>query len=79
MEWITDDVEGWTFRDGDSDDLAKQIVAAVNKKNELASLGKTARLKTKQMANWDKSVEKLLAAYHYVVDKDRFFRNTGGI
>lgn len=68
LEWITDGVEGWTFREGDADDLAKQIEFAVIRKNELAFLGKAARLKTERLANWDKSVEKLLAAYQNVVE-----------
>ena len=79
LEWITDGIEGWTFKDGDADDLANQIVSAVNKKNELASLGNAARLKTERLANWEKSVEKLLTAYQYVIDKHQLFINSGGI
>lgn len=79
LEWITDGVEGWTFKDGDADDLAKQIIVALNNKNEFASLGKAARLKTERFADWDKGVEKLLAAYQYAVDKDLSFKNSGGI
>jgi len=68
LEWITDDVEGWTFHDGDADDLAKKIVTAAGMQIKLKRFGKAARLKTERFANWDNSVEKLLETYQTVSD-----------
>ena len=68
LEWITDGVEGWTFRDGDADDLAKKIVMAAGMQRKLGGLGKAARLKTERFANWDNNVDKLLDTYQIVND-----------
>jgi len=68
LEWIVDGVEGWTFRDGDADDLAKKIVMAAGMQKKLAGFGKAARLKTEQFANWDNNVDKLLDTYQIVND-----------
>lgn len=68
LEWITNGVEGWTFRDGDADDLAKKIVMAVGMQKKLAGFGRAARLKTERFANWDNNVDKLLDTYQIVND-----------
>jgi len=68
LEWITDGVEGWTFRDGDADDLAKKIVMAAGMQRKLGGFGKAARLKTERFANWDNNVDKLLDTYQIVND-----------
>ncbi len=68
LEWITDGVEGLTFRDGDADDLAKKIVMAAGMQRKLDGFGKAARLKTERFANWDNNVDKLLDTYQIVND-----------
>lgn len=69
LEWITNGVEGWTFRDGDSEDLAKKIINAAGIKTKLKKFGKAARIKTEKFANWNHSVEKLLETYQTVSDQ----------
>jgi len=68
LEWITDGVEGWAFRDGDADDLAKKIVMVAGMQKKLTGFGKAARLKTERFANWDNNVDKLLDTYRIVND-----------
>ena len=68
LEWITDGVEGWTFHDGDADNLAKKIVIAADMQRKLNGLGKAARSKTERFANWNNNVEKLLNTYQTVSD-----------
>jgi glycosyltransferase involved in cell wall biosynthesis len=68
LEWVTDDVEGWTFHDGDADDLAKKIVIAAGMQKRINKLGKAARAKTEKLANWNNNVKKLLDTYQTVSD-----------
>ncbi|MCD6576493.1 MAG: glycosyltransferase family 4 protein [Anaerolineaceae bacterium] len=68
LEWISDGVEGWVFRDGDAEDLAKKILTAVHMQKETGRFGKAARLKAERFANWDNSIEKLLETYQTVSD-----------
>ncbi len=68
LEWVTDGKEGWTFHDGDADDLAKKIIIAVDKRKELSRFGKAARSKTERFADWNHSVKKLLDTYQTVND-----------
>jgi len=77
LEWITDGVEGWTFRDGDADDLAKKIVMIAGKQRKLSAFGKASRLKTEQFANWDNNVDKLLDTYQMVSDSHTLSLGTG--
>jgi len=77
LEWITDGVEGWTFRDGDADDLAKKIVMIADKQRKLGAFGKASRLKTEQFANWDNNVDKLLDTYQMVSDSHTLSLGTG--
>jgi L-malate glycosyltransferase len=77
LEWITDGVEGWTFKDGDADDLAKKIETAVQYRDDLASLGSAARRKTEEKANWDKNVKKFVAVYQVFADNMKSSKETG--
>ena len=77
LEWITDGVEGWTFHDGDADDLAKKIVIAAGMQRELNGLSKAARFKTERFANWNNNVEKLLDTYQTVSDLYKISSGTG--
>jgi glycosyltransferase involved in cell wall biosynthesis len=77
LEWITDGVEGWTFRDGDADDLAKKIVIAAGMQRKLNRFGKAARSKTEKLANWDNNVKKLLDTYQTVNDLYKISKGTG--
>jgi len=71
LEWITDGVEGWTFHDGEAEDLAKKIVIAAAAKRELKKFGKAARIKTERFANWNHGVKKILETYQTVNDLDK--------
>jgi L-malate glycosyltransferase len=78
LEWITAGVEGRTFKDGDADDLANKIGIAVQHRDDFAYLGSAARRKTEEKANWDRNVEKFVAAYQVVADNALTLKDSGG-
>jgi glycosyltransferase involved in cell wall biosynthesis len=73
LEWITDRKEGLTFRNGDAIDLARIIVDLAGRYKELNKLGKAARKKVEEFANWENGVQALLKTYQTVRD---LYRNT---
>ena len=77
LEWITDGMEGWTFHDGDADDLAKKIVIAASMQRKLNRFSRAARSKTERFANWNTNVEKLLNTYQTVSDLYKISSGTG--
>ena len=65
-EWIEDGVNGWTFRDGDVDDLAEKILFAIKKKRDFRRIGELARKTAEERADWRRNFGKLLEAYEMV-------------
>ena len=66
-EWIEDGVNGWTFRDGDADDLAEKILLAIKKRREFKRIGELARKTAEERADWMKNFGKLLETYGHVI------------
>ncbi len=68
-EWIEDGVNGWSFRDGDVEDLAEKISQAIQNRKSFKKIGEAARKTAEQKADWKKNFGKLLDAYQAAVEK----------
>jgi glycosyltransferase involved in cell wall biosynthesis len=66
QEWIEDGVNGWTFQDGDVDDLAEKILLAMKNRKSFKRIGEAARKTAEQKADWRKNFGKLLNAYDVI-------------
>lgn len=69
QEWIEAGVNGWTFRDGDVDDLTEKILHAIKSRKSFKKIGKAARMTAEEKANWKKNFGKLLEAYEKVLSR----------
>ena len=65
-DWIEDGVNGWTFRDGDVDDLAEKIRSAIKNRKSFKKIGEAARKTAEERADWKKNFGKLLEAYEII-------------
>ena len=65
-DWIEDGINGWTFRDGDVDDLAEKILFAIKNRKSFGRIGELARKTAEEKADWKKNFGKLLEAYEKV-------------
>lgn len=63
QEWVTDDVEGWTFNDGSAKDLSDVLINVANGRDRLTENRVAARAKIEKFADWDKGIQKLLQTY----------------
>lgn len=70
-EWVTDDVNGWLFPDGDADALAGRILHAMDRRAELPVIGRAARRYAQQHADWSKNFTVLLDAYQQAIQAVR--------
>jgi glycosyltransferase involved in cell wall biosynthesis len=68
-EWVTDDVNGWLFRDGNVDDLAAKILQAVEKRGALAQIGRNSRSVAEARADWKKNAATLMQTYEMLAGK----------
>ena len=66
-DWIEEGVNGWTFRDGDVDDLAEKILSAIKSRRLFKKIGNAARKMAEEKADWKKNFGKLLEAYNHVI------------
>jgi L-malate glycosyltransferase len=62
-EWIENSRAGWVFRDSDEAALAGGILRASRERQNLAQMGRAARLLAEQRADWNQNFKKLLEAY----------------
>jgi glycosyltransferase involved in cell wall biosynthesis len=69
-EWVTPEINGWWFLDGDADALVEAIVQAVCERERLPQLGQAARQVAEQRANWEKNFPQLIAAFQQVLLAD---------
>jgi glycosyltransferase involved in cell wall biosynthesis len=65
-EWVEEGVNGWTFRDGDVDDLAEKILSAIKSRRSFKRIGDAARKTAEEKANWSKNFGKLLEVYNVI-------------
>ncbi len=63
QEWVIEGENGWLFRDGDADHLAEKILAAMNQREKLPGVGKSARKSAEMRADWKKNAAALMDAY----------------
>jgi len=68
-EWIVEDENGWLFRDGDVDDLAAKILAAMNQGEKLPGIGAAGRRSAENRADWKKNAEALMNVYRSLIKK----------
>ena len=62
-EWVFEGVNGWLFRDGDSDQLAEKILAAMNQREKLPEIGRASRSEAEKRADWKKNAAALMQVY----------------
>jgi len=62
-EWITENENGWLFRDGDANDLAEKILQAMNQREKLPQVGRAGRTVAEKRADWKKNAETLMNVY----------------
>ena len=68
-EWIEDGVNGWLFRDGDAEDLARGISSAIQNRKSFTKIGESARKTAEERADWKKNFGKLLAVYDSLIPR----------
>jgi glycosyltransferase involved in cell wall biosynthesis len=66
-EWVTNDENGWLFRDGDVDDLAEKILSVISQKEKLPEIGRAGRRSAERRADWQKNAEVLMKSYETAV------------
>jgi glycosyltransferase involved in cell wall biosynthesis len=62
-EWVTPEVHGWWFPDGDANALTQGLLQAVHQRARLAEMGRRARTLAEERADWEKNFPKLFDAY----------------
>jgi glycosyltransferase involved in cell wall biosynthesis len=68
-EWVFENENGWLFRDGNVDDLAGKILAAMNQREKLPGIGEAGRRSAEKRADWQKNAEALMNVYRSLVTK----------
>jgi glycosyltransferase involved in cell wall biosynthesis len=69
QEWVVPGLNGWLFTDGDATDLANNILAAMNKRDNLAELGERMRQQAETRADWDRNFPMLEMTYTLALGK----------
>jgi glycosyltransferase involved in cell wall biosynthesis len=67
-EWIEPGVQGWWFPDSDAPALAEAILLAYQQREQLAVMGRAARLLAEQRADWNKNFLELFKAYQIALN-----------
>jgi glycosyltransferase involved in cell wall biosynthesis len=62
-EWVIENENGWLFRDGDVDQLAEKVLAAMDQREKLPEIGRASRRSAEMRADWKKNAETLLNVY----------------
>jgi glycosyltransferase involved in cell wall biosynthesis len=68
-EWVTSGENGWLFPDGDADAMASTILTAMDHRDDLPEMGRTARLLAEDRADWQKNFPQLEKAYGIALGK----------
>jgi glycosyltransferase involved in cell wall biosynthesis len=69
-EWVFENENGWLFRDGDADQLAEKILAAMNQREKLPEIGRSSRRSAEMRADWKKNAEALMNVYRSLGEKN---------
>ncbi len=70
-EWVDPGDNGWWFRDGDADSLAQGILQAIEQRERLPAMGRSARRIAEQRADWEKNFPHLLDGYRLALSQTR--------
>lgn len=68
-EWVFENQNGWLFRDGDADQLAEKILAAMNQREKLPKIGRASRSEAEKRADWKKNAAALMKVYETIIKK----------
>jgi glycosyltransferase involved in cell wall biosynthesis len=68
-EWVIENENGWSFRDGDMDHLVEKILEAVAQREKLPGIGRASRRYAERRADWKKNVEALMNVYRTIVER----------
>ena len=63
IPWVEEAKNGWTFPDGNVDNLVEKILFASNNTAQLPAMGSEARNTALKEANWKVNFQKLLQTY----------------
>jgi L-malate glycosyltransferase len=66
-EWVTENVNGWLFPDGDANALAAAILWSYKHRKDSDRIGRAARVTAEQKANWNVNFLKLLEVYDCIL------------
>lgn len=66
-EWVTDDLNGWLFKDGEAEILAARILHVYDNRQSLTGIRRAARVTAEEKADWNKNFQKLLSAYERTI------------
>ena len=69
-EWVFENENGWLFRDGDANDLAEKILAAISQREKLPEIGRASRSTAEMRADWKKNAEALMNVYRSLGGKN---------
>ena len=69
-EWVFENENGWLFRDGDANDLAEKILAAISQREKLPEIGRASRSMAEMRADWKKNAEALMNVYRSLGGKN---------
>lgn len=67
-EWVTNEVNGWTFPDGDVEALSVRILQVMDRRDALGEIGLAARNLAEARADWKKNFLHLMDAYRNTID-----------
>jgi len=65
-EWVEENQNGWLFHDGDENQLAEKILAAMNDGQALTRMAKNSRRAAESRADWKKNSAVLMKIYQTV-------------
>ncbi len=69
-EWVFENENGWLFRDGDADQMAEKILAAMNQREKLPEIGRASRRSAEMRADWKKNADVLMNVYRSLGEED---------
>jgi glycosyltransferase involved in cell wall biosynthesis len=70
-EWIEQDKNGWMFKTGDSENLAKCIISNYKNKDKFPQIRLEARKTAESKANWQVNFQKNLHAYQLALNSNQ--------
>ena len=75
LEWVQDGINGWIFRDGDENGLARVMVQSSGSTSQLGEMSSLNRKLVERKADWNKNSLQLFEAYKIAreVRSDRYF------